>query len=101
VAGRDFHRRLVAFHRQDGLIHLDDVAHFNHQLNDGHLCEVSNIWNFDVYQRRTCHVYLQNYYAYSGLILSVLMPYFLMASATLATGTLPSSLKALRAATTM
>jgi len=40
-------------------------------------------------------------YAYSGLTLSAWMPYLAMASATLATGTAPSSLKALRAATTM
>lgn len=39
--------------------------------------------------------------AYSGLILSVWMPYLAIASTTLATGTLPSSLKALSAATTM
>ncbi len=40
-------------------------------------------------------------YAYSGLIFSVLMPYFLIASATLAAGTLPSSASAFSAATTM
>ena len=40
-------------------------------------------------------------YAYSGLILSTLMPYFLMASATFVAGNIPSSLSALSAATTM
>jgi hypothetical protein len=41
------------------------------------------------------------YQAYKGLILSILMSYCFNASATLATGTAPSSLKALSAATTM
>ena len=40
-------------------------------------------------------------YAYSGLVLSALMPYLAMASATLAAGTVPCSLSALSAATTM
>ena len=39
--------------------------------------------------------------AYSGLILSVWMPYLAIASTTLATGTAPSSLSAFSAATTM
>ncbi|OQC01823.1 MAG: hypothetical protein BWX79_02873 [Alphaproteobacteria bacterium ADurb.Bin100] len=39
--------------------------------------------------------------AYRGLILSVLMPYFLIASATLAIGIVPSSASERRAATTM
>ncbi|EWS62288.1 hypothetical protein Y695_04484 [Hydrogenophaga sp. T4] len=40
-------------------------------------------------------------YAYKGLILSTLMPYLAMASATLAIGSLPSSASERRAATTM
>ena len=40
-------------------------------------------------------------YAYRGLILSALMPYFWIASATCVAGTAPSSLSALRAATAM
>ena len=94
----NFHRGFVGLDSDQRLLGRDGVARLDQQLDDGHFTEIPNVGDFDFYG---CHVLCLRAQAYKGLILSVLMPYFWMASATLVAGTAPSSLSALSAAITM
>ena len=90
------------------LLHPTDKARVpfvTQQLDDGHLVEVTDVGDLHFDQRHVpcspCSLGGARDQAYSGLTRSTFRPYFLIASATLAAGTVPSSLRALRAATTM
>jgi hypothetical protein len=48
----NFHRGLVGFDGDEGLLHFHGVAHFDQQLDDGHFVEIANVWDFYFYQ---CH----------------------------------------------
>ena len=102
MAGGNFHRGLVGLHGDQALLSPHVIAGFDHELDHGHFGEVADVGYFDFDDR---HVSLLVFWglaqAYSGLILSAWMPYLAIASATLATGTVPSSLSAFSAATTM
>ena len=42
-ARRDFHRGLVGLHGDQALLDLDGVAHLDHDLDHGHVLEVTNV----------------------------------------------------------
>ena len=99
-AGRrrgNFHRGLVGFDSDEALLGSDGVAWFDKNFDDLNGIEVSDVRNKD--GGHVAHVVCLPQ-ACAGLILFGLMAYFLIASATLAAGTAPSSARARRVAST-
>jgi len=52
AARRDFHRGLVAFHRDQRLIDLHRIAGLHKEFDDGHLGKVADVRNPDLH---CCH----------------------------------------------
>ena len=100
MAGRNFHGGLVALHRDQALLHLDGVASLDQYFNHCHIGKITDIRHLDLDRCHSLSPFAPDQ-AYSGLILSASMPYLAMASATLATGSLPSSASERSAASTM
>jgi len=99
VRAGDLHRGLVALDGEQALLGLDGVTRLDQQFDDRDVLEIPDVGDLHFNQ---CHVVVSGTaQAYSGLILSALMPYLAIASATTVVGTAPSSASARRAATTM
>ncbi len=98
------HRRLVAFQRDERIFLLHRVTGLHQQLDDGHVLEVPDVGDLDLDGRQGLLLALlfdspRAGQTVQGAGFSASMPYFLMASATLAAGISPSSASAFSAAT--
>ena len=88
--------------RDERLLGLDRVAGLDQHLDDLDVLEVADVRDLDFHCGHVLVVLVRDRsQAYSGLILSTLIPYLAIASATFVAGTLPSSASAFSAATTM
>jgi hypothetical protein len=55
VGRRDFHRRFVALHGDQALLHLHGVANLHKHLDDGHVFEVTDVRYVHKHGRSACH----------------------------------------------